>query len=104
MVIIGISVFSVILSLEKTVVDVCRLHTLTVHLFLLFLKFTCAVKIFRLDLMSCSNCFLKILQTRWLIITNDILVLWSNPLVTLIVLKRASDLKLYGCLLGGSLI
>ena len=37
MVIIVISVFSVILSLEKTIVDFCRLHTLTVHLFVFFL-------------------------------------------------------------------
>ena len=37
MVIIVISVFSVILSLEKTIVGICRLHTLTVHLFVFFL-------------------------------------------------------------------
>ena len=105
MVIIVISVFSVILSLEKTIVDICRLHTLTVHLFVFFLQLTSAVKCFCLDQMSCLDCFLKILQTQQLIITNDILVLWYDPLVTLIDFEKSELFRtLYGCLLSRSLI
>lgn len=72
---------------------------------LFFLQLTSAVKCFCLDQMSCLDCFLKILQTQQLIITNDILVLWYDPLFTLIDFEKSELFRtLYGLLLSRSLI